>query len=249
MDEQQIEQLIAERGLTNAPCPLDEAYARLIPESIQEAHKIQRERIKDTGLRKGFFIVGNGCVYNVEEGESVLYFTNTALNPILKQENIADAVSQIRRNKYCIVKPEDFSLISKEAAKENGGAKRYVLSDLRLLPMHEDQPLLNNEYGSYKFYHPKYGELNNESQRSLAEQVHGQGEQFAEVLEAMINKVLLSFMTKEKIFILYPPFVKKIANDSPMAALGWLGDFGDPFFACIGRLDNVNDCVRGVLRP
>jgi hypothetical protein len=224
--------------LVNVRCLLDNAYDRLIPGSIQTASQIQRQRLKDENLRDESFITGDGCVYNVENGKAVLYLTNTALNPILKKDNIADAVSQIDGNRIYKVKPNDFSLIQREAAKKNGGAKRYVLSGLRLR-------MFDDEFCSFEFDTTMLDKLN-ESQRALAEQIHGRGKQFVRIMEELNN----AGQDSTCIFVLDPTYVRSITRDGPVARVGRLSGFnscGD-FYACDRSVGNLSVRVRGVRR-
>jgi DNA-binding Lrp family transcriptional regulator len=232
MVQSQLENLIAKHGLTNVPCPLDSAYEQLVPETIQEAHEIQRERIKGTDLMSEWFITGDGNVYNIEKGEAVLYFTNTALNPVLKQENIAEAVSQIRQTGNYKVKADDFSLIQRAAAKKNGGAKQYALSDLNLT-RHDD------EWSFYEIDTAKYDKLN-KTQRAFAEQVHGKEKQFENVMREMRK----AGITKARVYVLNPEYVQNVAKDGAVARVGWLDYFGsDSSFSASNRLIG-NDLVR-----
>jgi len=236
MDKSGIELLIKEYGLNNVSCPLDKAHAQLVPETIQMAHMIQRERIKDESLRSEWFITGDGCVYNIEEEEAVLYLTNTLLNPVLKQENIADAVNQIRNSGNYNVKDDDFSLII-DAAK-NGGAKRYALSDLKLSKH-------NDEWSFYDIDTVKYDQLN-KAQRAFAEQVHSKGKQFTKVMSEM-SKVGI---TKTRIYVLNSEYIQKVATKGPVARVGWLNDFiyNSNFGASYRGIDDDSIRVRGVRR-
>jgi hypothetical protein len=225
-------------NLVNIPCPLDKAHAQLIPESIRGASEIQRQRIKDKSLRSEWFITGDGCVYNVEGSQAVLYFTDTALNPVLKQDNIADAVSQIRQNGNYKVKADNFSLIQKEAAKKNGGAKHYALSDLGLTKY-------DSEWSFFEIDTKKHDKLN-KAQRALAEQVHGKGKQFVKTME-MFSEAGIS---KTRIYVLNPEYVQNMTKDGPVARVGGLDGFyydGD-FGAGDGDVDDDIDRVRGVRR-
>jgi len=161
-------------------CPLKKAYVQLIPETIQEAHKIQRQRRKDnfqapySGEK---FITGDGFVYTVEKSQVVLYFTNTALNPVFKQENIADAANQIRKTGSYKVKADDFLLIQREAAKKNGRAKRYAVSNLKLTEF-------DDKWGFYDINTVEFNKLN-ETQRDFAEQIYGKEKQFGKAMRYM----------------------------------------------------------------
>ncbi|MFH0869697.1 MAG: hypothetical protein V1866_01410 [archaeon] len=225
-------------NLVNIPCPLGKAHAQLIPETIQEADKIQLERIKDKSLRSEWFITGNGCVYNIEKGEKVFYLTNTKFNPVLKQENIADAVNQIGQSGNYKVRADDLSLIQREAAKKNGGAKRYALSDLGLTKH-------DNEWSFYEIDTMGYNKLN-KAQRALAEQVHGKGKQFTKVMSEM-NK---AGITKTRIYVLNPEYVQKVAQEGPVARVGRLGYFSDDsyFLAGCRGMGSSDVRVRGVRR-
>lgn len=225
-------------NLVNVPCPLDQAHAQLIPESIQEAHEIQRERITDQSLRSEWFITGNGCVYNIDKGKAVLYFTNTKFNPVLKQENIADAVNQIRQRGNYKVKADDFSLIQREAAKKNGRAKRYALSDLNLTKH-------DNEWSFYEIDTAKPGKLN-KAQRAFAEQVHGKEKQF----EKVMNEMSKAGIAKTRTYVLNSDYVQNVAKDCSVARVGGLNLFDDSsYFGACGRgIDYDYVRVRGVRR-
>jgi len=223
--------------LVNIPCPLDKAYAQLVPGSIQTASQIQRQRLRDESLRDESFITGDGCVYNVENGKAVLYLTNTALNPVLKRDNIADAVSQIRQNGNYKVKADDFSLIQREAAKKNGGAKLYALSDLGLTKY-------DSEWSFFEIDTKKHDKLN-KSQRALAKQVHGKGKQFGKKME-MLSEAGIG---NTRIYVLNPEYVQNATKDGPVARVGWLSNFsGSSSFSACGRGIDYYNRVRGVRR-
>jgi len=223
-------------NLVNIPCPLDNAYDQLIPETIRMAHMIQRDRITDQNLRSEWFITGDGCVYKFEKRKAVLYLTNTKLNPVLKQENIADAVNQIRQTGNYNVKDDDFSLII--AAVKNGGAKRYALSDLKLSKH-------NDEWSFYDIDTKKYNQLN-KAQRAFAEQVHGKGKQFTKVMSEMSKEGI----TKTRIYVLNSEYIQKVATKGPVARVGWLNLFDDNNYFDAGNrsIDDDSICVRGVRR-
>jgi hypothetical protein len=202
------------------------------------AHEIQRDRVKkDKSLRSEWFITGNCCVYNVENGQDVLYF-GTKFNPVLKQDNIADAVSQIRRSGSYKVKADDFSLIQKEAAIKNGGAKRYALSDLGLAKH-------DSEWSFYEIDTKRFDKLN-KAQRALAEQVHGKGKQFVKVMQEMSK----AGISTTRIYVLNPEYVQNVAKDGSVARVGRLCDFysNSDFNAGIRDIDYGSVRVRGVRR-
>jgi len=226
-------------NLVNVPCPLIDAYRQLVPESIWETHKIQRRRINDTKFMFKSFITGDGCVYNFENGQAVLYLTNAALNPVLKQNNIADALSQIKEQWNCHVRSEDFSMIQKEALRKNGGAKRYLLSDLGLTEH-------NNEISFFEIDTKKHLKLNT-AQRILAEQVHGKGKRFEQTME-LLREIGIS---KTRIYVLSFEYVQNAVSYSPVARVGGLGSFNsNSNFIASGRdlNANVTPCVVGARR-
>lgn len=222
--------------LVNINCPLADAHAQLIPKTIQEVQKIQRDRMRYETLKNMWFITGDGCVYAVEKEEAVLYFTNTMLNPVLK--NIADATFQIKQSGNYNVKDVDLSLIRGEADKENGGAKRYSLSDLRMSDY-------DYELSFYDFDTVKYDQLNN-AQRAFAEQIHGNEKQFMNVMD-VLNK---AGITMSRISFLNPKYVKKIARDGPAARVGRILNFDyDCFFdACNNFIGDRGIYLRGAKR-
>jgi len=225
-------------NLVDVFCPLDEAFAQLAPESIQLAHEIQQDRIDDESLRSGWLLTSNGCVYNVENGEAVLYFTNTKFNPVLKQENIADAVVPIMQSKNYKVNANDFSLIQREAAKKNGGAKRYVLSDLKLIRF-------DDGWSFFEINTEKYDKLN-KTQRAFAEQVHGKGKQFVKVMQEMRK----AGINTTNIYVLNPEYVKSVAGGNPVACAGRLCGFDNHgyFLASGTDIGSYRSRVRGVRR-
>ena len=238
MKKTDLEKLIAKHRLVNIFYPLSEAHAQLIPETIQEAHEIQKDRMKDRSLWSKQFIVGNGFIYTIENNEAVLYVTNAKFNPVLKQKSIADAINQISRFGNYDVKADDFSLIQMEATKKNGGAERYALFDLGLTKQ-------DNECSFYEIDTVKYNKLN-KTQRAFAEQVHGKGKQFTKVMSEMKK----AGITKTRIFVLNPEYVQKVAKEGPVARVGGLDGFNlnYDFFACTRYLGDDNIRIRGVRR-
>jgi hypothetical protein len=208
-----LRKLVTSEHLEQVPCPIDKAHAQLIPETIQRASEIQRRRVKYPGDMIYYVFTGDGCVYNVEGGQPVFYFTNTALNPIFKQENIADAVRRIEESKNYKVKADDFSLIQREAAKDNGDARRYVLSDLGLTRF--DDGAKGDTTSFYEINTENFDKLN-EAQRALAEQVHGKGRRFRKTMKSL-RKYGIS---KTKICVLNPEYVQSVAKDGPVARVG-----------------------------
>jgi len=231
-------------GLVNVHCPLDKALAELVPESIRMAREIQQERIKNISLRRECFATGDGCVYNIEKGEAVLYFTDAELNPVLKQENIAAALSQIRKDGHYNVKYRDFSMI-KDAADKDSGAERYLLSDLELARSDTS----GNQWRFFEIGTKKYYTLN-EVQRSFVKQVHGKGKQFTELMNEMSTDFITDGITETKIFFSDPKSVHEIAKNGPVARICWLSNFNlsSYFYASIRILGQENILVRGELR-
>jgi hypothetical protein len=224
----------------NVSGPLIEAFAQVTPNSIQEANKIQTRRRtqpeNEENLRLEDFITGDGCVYNVENGKAVLYLTNTALNPILKEDNVADAVRQITETGNYEVKLKDFERIKKRAPT------RFVLSDLKLTRS-------NNEMSFYEINPVSYGRLNTE-QRKLAERVHGKGEKFTKAMQMLNTPFKYIGQNTTRIYVLSPKYVQDVARDVPIARVGYLAWFlgASSFFSCSKSVD-FDDClIRGISR-
>jgi len=224
--------------LRNVRCPLERALTQLDPGSIQLAREIQRDGSYS-------FITGDGCVYAIEDKKPVLYLTNAALNPVLKQENIAAAAYQISQfgNGNYRIKDDDFLKII-NAAGNDAGAKRYPLSDLDLAFSDDDK-------WSYFDIETQSPEKLNKLQKELAEQVHGKGVWFGRVMDGMNNELISRTRIDEtRINIFSPDYVLEAADGGPMAAVGFLDCFGGKSCFDIGSNDiNCNMIyVRGKLR-
>jgi len=230
MNKSELEQLIKERGLVNVLCPLEKAYAKLVPESIRMAREIQKEQRYSFAYDS--FIVGDGIVYAIEDKKAVLYVTDTQLNPIFKKANFTDALRQIRDNGHYKVEPNDISMII-NAANNNVGAKRYLLSDLGL------SVDLENDESGVGFFEIDTANYKNQLigfQRSFVEQIYGGGKQLARVMNNMseVNRV-----PKANIYALTPKNVQVLAKAGPVARIGVLvfSGYESTFYAGEKKID------------
>jgi len=208
--ESLLEILIRRYGVVNVPGPFEKAYEQMVPESIQTASEIMRDWA-DGKLRKlpekQEIFVGDGCVYALDDkGEPVIYWTNTRLNPVLKQENYAEASHQIKQTGKYLVKPDDLLLIQKEARKRDGEAKRYRLSRI------SDVSIRKNSDCFMISYEKHLNEDMKDEQISFAQQICGRGDQYSKVMRKM-RKAKINCI----FYFLSPGYVKVSAKEGAVA--------------------------------
>jgi len=209
-------------------------FKKVIPETIQHAWEIQKDRLEDVSLRSMWFWTADFPLYTMEKGEAILYFADRKHN--LAFQNMDVAVEQLRtKNNYF---PKDTDISSVINAKSTLKVK---LSDLKLEKN-------KDEWQYFEINTKKYSKLN-KSQRTLAERVHGKGKAFDRTMKMLSD----AGKSVTRIYVLNQEYVKKTLtenNAKSLARLGFLNNFGDYSYFNASSRDVVNGGrrLRGVRR-
>lgn len=214
--------------------PLAKKFSQLVRGTILHADQLTNERrtAEDplrAELRNQMFYTADSPLCTVEDGEGILYLGRNKVNPVFN--NLVEAALQlIATGHYIPPKADMEALINAE------DTLRVRLSDLGL------QETIS-EWSYFEIDTADYNGLN-EHQRTVAERVYGQGNDFIENMK-MHNDVGIM---KIRIYILNPDYVK---NNVPQGgALAWasrlVGFPNDSRFDAICDVDNDSG-LRGVV--
>jgi hypothetical protein len=172
-------------------------------------------------------IANDWQVYNIENDQVVIYFT-TVLNPVLKQENITDALSQIAQAGKYNVKDADLISIQKEADKKYGQATRIDLSKLSAQEMKYGKVCyiqFNTEMNSKT---RAYKGLKTAEDKKLAELTHGNIDRYkrtrkhTKVFYQTMKLYSMRGHQRTRIFFPSPTFVKENTAKNNLVAGNWL---------------------------
>lgn len=231
---------MALNDIVNKQGPLAETFLLFDPATIQHSDEIINNRRADERLLHKRFWTADGAVYTVENNEAVLYFTRREFNPILKEENITDAVGQLlTKHNYC-VKYDDFKAILEEAAKKSDNVLKINLLGLGL----------RGSSSEWCFFgiNTSNGKISNGTQGIFVPRVYGYGDNFKENMRMFKDNGI----TKTKIYALNPEYVKRnVTEGSAIARLCGL-DYFDYFsyFLAFERGVLIPDYwLRGALKP
>ncbi|MBU1269524.1 MAG: hypothetical protein KKF95_02020 [Nanoarchaeota archaeon] len=207
--------------------------------TLQHSDEIQADRFAeiaskkdDAVLRNQWFWTADFPMYTMEGKEVVLYMAREKDN--LAFNNIVDATTQIReKNNYFINDRQGIdSVINSDTTL------KVVLSDLKLKSD-------NAEWRYFEIDTKKYDKLN-ESQKALAERIHGKGQAFKDSME-MLNKAGIK---TTNVYVLNPEYVKEnVPENGAIARVSVLNYFNGNsyFFALSGNVVNDGRRLRGVL--
>ena len=220
-------------GLVTINANLADGYNQLDPKTFQTSSEWTTDRRTVLDLRDRWAYTANGSVYEVENGEAILYFgQRDAFNAVFGK-NIKKATRQL-------IETKNYSPNKKEVevAKSLEDTLRIKISDLELKG--DDK-----EWGYFEIDTKEYDTTLNQSQRRLAEAVYGKGDDFIEAMQ-MLNADRISVT---KIYALREDYVKQHAKESPVARAGRLGGFGsNSLFVAIERIVDYHYALRGVLK-
>ncbi|MFH1649257.1 MAG: hypothetical protein ABIA93_01785 [Candidatus Woesearchaeota archaeon] len=128
---------------------------------------------------------GDGAVYSLNAaGECFLYITSANLNPILKPENVHDAVKQIMKSGNYTVKDSDLAEIVAAAEKNDGSVTAINLS--RLSSLVHKYKTRGNESSFIEFKTGdaiKYTDLFRGEDLKLVGALFGKGDQFVKNMD------------------------------------------------------------------
>jgi protein phosphatase len=206
---------------------LAEVVALFEQRTIRTTTGIQRARFKDASLKDAQLYAANYALYDVEEGEAVLYFGRQENNPILA--NPEEAVRQFTATGNYVLNPE-------QAARAKQSALRIKHSELDLQGTEEWQ------YFSIDTAHP---ERLNPAQRELAEAVHGLSTQFTGVMD----KLRENGINATQIYVLNPEYIKRHAQSGALCRLVWIHTFGNNSSVDLMENRTAEVAMYGVLKP
>jgi hypothetical protein len=210
-----------------------QAYQQLDPNTIQHAAEIMMDRRTDESLRNRYGWTADFPIYTKEEG-GVLYLAPRKHNLIFR--NIEDAAAQLRETGNYKPKPEEAAAVI--ASATSGETLKVKLSDVRLIRN-------NNEWSCLNISTADYDALN-EAERTFAERIYGQGEDFKKNMR-MLKEAKI---TTTRALVLHPDYIAKNAKDGAIGRLGWLYyfDFDSSFSAGDWYPDSGHGGLRGVRR-
>jgi protein phosphatase len=206
---------------------LAEVVALFEQGTIRTTTGIQRARFKDASLRDVQLYAANYALYDIEDGEAVLYFGGQKNNPILA--NPKEAVRQFTATGNYVLTPE-------QAAPAKQSALRIKHSELDLQGIEEWQ------YFSIDTAHP---ERLNPAQRELAEAVHGLSTQFTGVMD----KLRENGINATQIYVLNPEYIRRHAQSGALCRLVWIHNFGNNSSVDLMENSPTTVAMYGVLKP
>lgn len=221
-----------EARLENVTGPLAQSIPQLVLDTIQHADQITAERRANPALRSNWFYTADGALYAVENGNPVLYLTRGAVNPILKNPQVA--AGQLLSTGNYTPSQADIS-----AAISSPDTLKITLSELGLR-RHDD------EFSYFEINTGKPDKLN-PAQRRMAERVYGQGNDFMPNMNMLKDREKIISM---RIYVLNPRYVKEHAQPgSAIARACRLFHFGnDSCFDADGQGVGSHNALRGVRR-
>jgi len=198
---------------------LEDSVLEVIPETIQHAHEILREGLKDKEI---FGYIGNDYLtadfgmIALEEGEPVIYLVGREHNLIL--QNLETSLKHIEQTRdkngtggYVKLDNADYETII--TAVSEGKGIRVALKELEL---EEREPYYWPGHGEFDFETACY-DLN-ESQKSLAEWVSSRGKEFAPTMD-LFSK---SGINKVNIMMTLPDYAARSAVTEPIGVAVYL---------------------------
>ena len=223
-------------GVINVSGPLANAFSQLQPDTICDAKQLMSERRTNKKLRDDFFWTNNSSLYDLENeigvrdiknGEAVVYFGKGNL-----------IFDDIERATQQLINTGNYRPANEKAEsfKKAGTTLRVKLSELNLQGN-------DNQWRYFEINTKNYDSLNS-TQRTFAERVYGEGEEFKLNME-MLSK---SGKSNTRIYVLTPDYVKSNATESAIARACWLGSFdGVSRFLADGRVGGgPGVALRGV---
>ncbi|MEK6969210.1 MAG: hypothetical protein AABW48_02165 [Nanoarchaeota archaeon] len=219
---------------------LYECVTQCVPETALTSAELTTERRDKTterrdnaDLRGRWLWTANFPLYQIEDGEAVLYFGGRKANPLFN--NIREATNQLKANQN--YRPTEKDITAVLESVKSGDTLRVELSDLNL-------DKLNDEFSYFEINPNKIARLNS-VQRALAERVYDSGNDFVENM-----KMFAKAEINPRIYVLNPEYVQKEARNGAVARACWLNNFGNNsgFVADERNVDDHDYALRGVRR-
>ncbi len=191
--------------------PFVEIFPLFDLSTIQHAHELMAARKTDISLLYYEFWTADFPMYRLEGERAVLYFAPREYNLIFR--DVQNAISQLRREENYFPKKEWVDEVTD--ASKTGVVLRTELSNLRLKRSQwEELSYFEIDRTNTNFLNP--------AERSLAERIFGQGDQF----EPNINVPSKDYPEYDSktldIFLLDPSYIKRLLEDNKKVAIGRL---------------------------
>lgn len=189
----------------------EKCFREIDPQTIQHAHEILNDRRKDEDLRwclinkklpTTLFFTADFLLYDIENGETILYWGDREHNLIIK--NIQEVKKQVMQNRpYYHPKKEEVGWVKKAET-----TLRVKLNELRT------EGIDNERCCCFKFedINPPHTKLNL-AERNLIGRVLGQGKDFIQNWEMLRDEGIPEI----RIFLHTPQYVQKHAQNGAYA--------------------------------
>ena len=218
-------------NLENKIGTLAETYAQLDPNTIQHSAEITNDRRSDRDLRNKWFWTADFAIYTHKDNRVYLNLATRENNLIFK--NIEKAIEQLTKNENYIPEKEDI-----ETVISSKNTLKTKLSDLKLKE-HSDEDCY------FEINTAKYNRTLNKAQRTFAERVYGQGDDFKKNMKMFKDNGI----NTTRIYVLNSDYAKdNVQKENAIALACGLVSFGGSsyFSADVKNVDNPDGSLRGV---
>jgi len=224
-------------NLVNKQGSLAKIFLQFDSNTIQHSREITNDRrileneAEREELRKAWFWTVDFSLYTIEDNDVVLYLGERKNNLIFK--NIEEATNQLAKNNNYIPKKEDI-----ETVISSKSTLITKLSDLELKE-HDD------ELSYFEIDTVKYNGTLNKAQRTFAERVYGQEDDFKNNMKMFRD----ASISTTRIYVLNPKYVKNhVKEGSAIARACGLGsfDYSSDFNAYGRGVGGSSVALRGV---
>lgn len=222
-----LDEAVDEFGPLIETAPKFEPGSVWIARQINKARRTEQDPQKKDLMRRTFYRTDDSSLYKIDsKGRKKFY-----LGRGLIINNLADAVSQLRRGDY--IPAEEVA----EAFEQSDTTTGFFYSDLRLKG---NDPT----YSFLEIDTRRYNQTLNPAERILAEIPFGRGDEF----EAYMEELTKARKEITGISILSPEYVEQHAAQRAIARASrlYMFDFDSYFSAGDGYVDDLNDALRGV---
>jgi hypothetical protein len=230
------------------------AYNQAIPGSIRTAAQIMEERITNMPLMHQWLYTGDGIMYQVEEGDSILYLSPPNHNLFLK--NVDKAVAQTNKKRY--YNPNKKGIDEVIESYNQGETLRIPLSKVRATEKSDSIRFRLDIPTASKEQNPEcnYEDNLNPIERLFAEWIFRKGEGFKQsmkmlstgggkYIEKRTNSIELrcwNIIETTSIFYLSPTKVEEYAKDKAICLVPWFNDSSDNMSFGAGATNITYNC-------
>jgi len=218
MTAQALENLVTERGPLAKTFPQFDRSTLQYSDQLTNARRTEEDEEIRKKLRDTWFLTADSVLYTVEKGnEAFLYLGREPTNPVLN--NIKEATQQL-------IKAGDYILTNEKRGEIDAVINAEDTLSVKLSDL--DLKISSDEFSYFEIDTANYESLN-EHQRSVAERVYGQGDDFIENMK-MFNEDGINEDEDGKkiirIYVLNPDYVKKnVPQNGALARASRLAGF------------------------